>query len=218
MIREWHDQPSASALESAGCESAGCCFISLRKERSGVSMTKKLNSNQRWVTSHVSADAADTVSFDGLKVRSPQGSDGWCFACNEGAWRKLRVFSQAACILNWRDQREGSKQALCTGIAFVLCLLSCVCLQLSPKQVFSHAFSYICVYLFSQTACVSLLLSLRVHTMPLFLALASLAQNLRAGSLVVLWECYTHTHTHTHTYTHIYTHAGLIDFSLPVEV
>lgn len=157
MIKEWHDQPSASALESAGSESAACCLVSLGRERSGVGMTKILNSNQSWLTSHVSAQAGDTIGFDGLKVRSPQGCEGWLFERNEWVSRKLCIFFHAGvqfCILKlWHMKRRVRKLKTSSVRQHSFCPSSpALYLFIAQSQTSSlPCFLYIWGYLFSQT-------------------------------------------------------------------
>lgn len=112
-----------------------------------------------------------------------------------------------ACILNSELKRLVRKFRTATVHPHSFCPLSpvlCLFIVKSQTSLLPMLFVYLCLFIFfllSLRLSVSLILSLRVHTVPVFLALALPAQNLRAGSLVVLWECNTHTHTHTFIHT-----------------
>ena len=130
---------------------------------------------------------------------------------------KMSVFfsvgSAKPCILKLWAVRRWVRKALRPHTASVLCLLPLLCLfRVKSRTLMSPVlFFFFCirVCLFAQTVCLTP--SLSASSAPPSSGLALPAQNPAAASLVVLWECYVRTHTFIHR-------AGLIDFSLPVEV
>lgn len=83
MIKEWHDDATASALESAGRESAACCFAPWGEKGSGSLWQRKWNQTNA-ESLHMSVQMMlILLAFMGWRwgVHRVWGS---CFACNEG--------------------------------------------------------------------------------------------------------------------------------------
>lgn len=98
---------------------------------------------------HVSADTADTISFDVLKVWSLQGCEGWCFAWNDG----MRSCSAKGLYSKpWAVKRSMRKFKTGSEHRHSSCPLSPVlCLFIAKSQPsLLPCFLYISVYLFSQ--------------------------------------------------------------------
>lgn len=95
----------------------------------------------------------------------------------------------------------------------LLSFVSWVCLFPSLKQILFQVLC-ICVYFFILFFVSILFCCCFLHHPCSWFRFANITpQNM---FLVVLWKC--HINTHPRTFTYIYSHAGLIDFSLPLEV
>lgn len=98
-----------------------------------------------------------------------------------------------------------------TATSHSVCPLSpASCLFGAKSQTLMSPVFFLSVFVYFLRLSASLLLSLQVQPLCCWVSLCR-HRTPRAASLVVLWECYVRTHTFIHG-------AGLIDFSLPVEV
>lgn len=191
MIKEWQNHAAASALESAGRESAACCFAPRGEKGSGSVWQRKWNQTN-----------AESLHMSVQMLLILLASMGWrwgvhgvwmsCFAGNEGVWKKMLCLYMSGLFeivhTVWDTVHQLLSIIPCLGFVYML----------SPSHFFSLcAGSYHSSVLGSHFA----------NTEP--------QGTFFSGAMGVLHK---HINTHSHTCTHTFTRRGLIDFSLPAKV